>query len=42
MILFPISESSLGSITVLAIGPDYASKIDSITGPKGTHPLKLL
>ena len=27
--------------TFVAIGPDYASKIDAITGPNGTHPLRL-
>ncbi|KAK8791823.1 hypothetical protein WA158_005200 [Blastocystis sp. Blastoise] len=31
-----------GSLTVCAVGPAIASKIDEITGPKGSHPLKLL
>eukprot|EP01138_Halocafeteria_seosinensis_P015578 gb/GECG01015897.1/.p1 GENE.gb/GECG01015897.1/~~gb/GECG01015897.1/.p1 ORF type:complete len:239 (+),score=22.74 gb/GECG01015897.1/:1-717(+) len=36
------TQIAAGSRTVVAIGPAPKSRIDSITGPHGLHPLKLL
>lgn len=36
-----LTEVPPNTPTALGIGPDYADKIDAITGPNGVHPLKL-